>query len=909
MSGISPARWQQLSALFDQAVDASTQQRQVLIVRTAAQDPDLAAKLASMLKASQADGLLDENLNLRTQRADAVTRPSMLGDWVIEYELGRGGTGVVYAARRDAADTGQRAAIKHLHRRWDGSEQVQRFAHERRILARLSHPNIPKLIEHGLDSEGRPWLAQEFVDGIDVLRWAEQQQLTIAARVDLLRDVCAAVQHAHELFVVHRDLKPANLLVDANGHVHVLDFGVAKRTDGLEAGVTTLGALAGFTPEYAAPEQIAGGDVSAATDVYALGVLLYQLITGELPYQIDVQHLGKTAHAIAEQRPKPMEQAIRDLDVSTVQTRLQQRQTTLPSFKRAVRGDLWRIVQRALEKEPQRRYRSVVAMSVDLRRFLQNRPVSVTQSQWGYHARKFVQRNRWAVLLGNAAVLILLMGAASTWLQMQRTGREADMARRSQLAIAEVLRNVGQSGPDVDVASNLLHTGMQQLDTFPPDSVARRELADVLSEVLWLRGHWELAETLTVHELGARINGMGLRDAFDAHLLQRYALAQVKRGNTEPALLALRNALAHTSHLNPATSAKLSLELSQALMIADDPVSAAEAANRAYSQHVAAVDQAHVQNAYRLQQVATLTAARRGAEARAITEALLRAKQSRPESVDDILLLSMAGLRRSLFYDYADAEHLYAQAEPLSAKHVSIHNEFYNLSRAVNLMDLGQTDQSRVYLQRLFDHERYRHDMSESLSGGYDGRSEWYWLLGELALQQGDNAAASQAFAQAAQLLHAEVTHYGDNRSRQHQRTYALALHSIAVRSGNRSLADDVLAQAQASATLPGAQHTYAHAMTIAAQAHAQLPQQPAIAAALFAQAQRVLSDGRSKPLVLEFQLKEHRDALRYAVWEAQAWQAVGDLPRAEHAWAQAQALAQRTVGMQHPFAAALLGQ
>ena len=216
-------RWRRLSELFEQALDADAAGRDGLLRDARAEDAELGDELAKMLAAADIDGSpLDapaaESVAGSEEDEDA---PARLGDWTIGAELGRGGMGVVYAAQRDAGDTGQCAAVKHLRRRWDGSPQAQRFLHERRILADLTHPHIPRLIDHGLDGEGRPWFAQEFIDGQNLLVHADARGLDLRARIDLFRQVCDAVQHAHGHFVVHRDLKPSNILVDADGHPYV----------------------------------------------------------------------------------------------------------------------------------------------------------------------------------------------------------------------------------------------------------------------------------------------------------------------------------------------------------------------------------------------------------------------------------------------------------------------------------------------------------------------------------------------------------------------------------------------------------------------------------------------------------------------------------------------------------------
>lgn len=432
-------RWRRLSALFDRAVDLPASARDEMVKTECADDPAIRRELQAMLDADTADAILDAGASglvdpaLFANRTDTPPddpRDDLsqhLGPWQLEHVLGRGGMGVVYAAHRDDHDTLQRAAIKRLHRRWDGSLQAQRFLQERRILAALSHPGVPRLIDHGLDGDGRPWFALEYIDGQTLIEWADGQQLDLRARIDLFRQVCAAVQHAHEHFVVHRDLKPGNILVDTDGHPKVLDFGVAKRMDE-HASATRTGVFAGFTPEYAAPEQISGGTITAATDVYALGVILYQLLAGCLPLTFDHDDLRATAEAITSRTVARLDQAITTGVPHEVQSRLQQRCVDLKSFRRFVRGDLSRIVQTALAKEPQRRYASVMALADDLKRFLEGRTVSVSGDTFGYRAGKFTRRNRWSVAMAVLAVLALGTGVTGIALQTQEAKAQATRA-------------------------------------------------------------------------------------------------------------------------------------------------------------------------------------------------------------------------------------------------------------------------------------------------------------------------------------------------------------------------------------------------------------------------------------------------------------------------------------------------
>jgi tetratricopeptide (TPR) repeat protein/predicted Ser/Thr protein kinase len=450
-SDVGQIRWRRLSQLFDRVVDLEPLARAALIERECGDDPGLRAELERMLAADAADAALDAGLAEALGDAwDADNHPindeepwpaqRRLGGWQLDRLLGSGSMGLVYAAHRGEGDDTEQAAIKLLRRRWDGSRQALRFLQERRILANLSHPNIPRLLEHGTDGEGRPWFALEYIDGLPLNRWADEHALDLAARIELFREVCAAVQHAHAHFIVHRDLKPANILVDGEGHPRVLDFGVAKRLDALQAGPTRTGLYAGFTPEYAAPEQIHGGPITAATDVHALGAILYQLLSGQLPYRFRSEDLHEAAEAITSRTAEPLDRALATGEPGEVAQRLASRRTDARSFHRFVRGDLTRIVQTALAKEPQRRYASVQALSDDLRRFLQGRPVSVSGDTFAYRARKFVLRNRWGVAMASLAGLALVAGIIGVSWKNRQVQAEAERAELHAKRVEEETR-------------------------------------------------------------------------------------------------------------------------------------------------------------------------------------------------------------------------------------------------------------------------------------------------------------------------------------------------------------------------------------------------------------------------------------------------------------------------------------
>lgn len=439
---MDPRQWARVSALFEQAVDLRGDAREAFIAQHCGDEAALRDALQAMLDADATTAVVDAPLAELVPADSLVEEPSAamgarLGPYRIDGMLGRGGMGVVHLAHRED-DFSQKVAIKRLQQRWGSPGQAERFLQERQILADLSHPYIARLLDGGIDAQGQPWFAMEYVEGAPITQWADAQRLDLRGRIALFAKICEAVQHAHERFVVHRDLKPDNILADAHGHPRVLDFGVAKLVDPLAEGATRTGVAVGFTPEYAAPEQITGGAITAATDVYALGLVLYRLLTGRLPYDLAEHDLTARVDAISRHAPMRPELAITSGTPAQISERLRERDIDAAAFRRFVRGDLTRILQTALAKEPERRYGTVQAFANDLRHFLEGRPVSVSGDTLGYRARKFIRRNPWGVAMASLAVVAMSIGATGIVLQT----REARMqAMRAQ---AEATRAEGE---------------------------------------------------------------------------------------------------------------------------------------------------------------------------------------------------------------------------------------------------------------------------------------------------------------------------------------------------------------------------------------------------------------------------------------------------------------------------------
>jgi serine/threonine-protein kinase len=437
MTWFDSAHWQQLSQLLDEMLELPPAARAERLRALAQEDDTLASELAVLVAAhAKADdeqflaGVADagdaaphgEHATLAGQRLGAYTLVSMLG---------QGGTGSAWLARRDDGRYEGRVAIKLLHLSLLGRAQAERFRREGAILARLSHPNIARLLDAGVSEAGQPYLVLELVDGERIDRWCDANALTIEQRLDLFDDVLAAVAHAHSHLVVHRDIKPTNILVDRDGRVKLLDFGIAKfveeQSPAADSTLTQEGGHS-FTPEYAAPEQWRGETPTTATDVYALGVLLHHLLVGRHPTSPPGANAQQAMRATLDVDPVPLSRAL-ESDAALAQAAAT-RTTTAPKLARALRGDLEHIVLRALRKAPRQRYPTVDALAEDLRRLRAHEPVSARAGAWAYRTGKFLRRHRVGVTAGALASVVALVGAAGTLWQAQRAEKERDRAMR-----------------------------------------------------------------------------------------------------------------------------------------------------------------------------------------------------------------------------------------------------------------------------------------------------------------------------------------------------------------------------------------------------------------------------------------------------------------------------------------------
>jgi eukaryotic-like serine/threonine-protein kinase len=534
--------WARLKSLFARSLDQPDEEREAWLDRNSDDEPELRAELRRLLAqqrrpapvfSADAADLLGKLIPEDDDTADALLGKNV-GAYRLTRLLGEGGMGRVYLAERADGQFSQQVALKLIRAEFATAELHQRFLRERDTLARLTHPNIAQLHDGGVTDAGAPYFTLEFIEGDPITRWCDEQALDIRGRLKLMMKVCDAVQYAHRNLIVHRDLKPSNILVTADGEPKLLDFGIAKPLANTAAGDELTNTQATpMTREYAAPEQVLGDPITIATDVYALGVLLYLLLCGQMPYRRAALGQISWTKAILEEMPEPLERAVgRDVGKGDAASVASSRSTSAPALKRTLRGDLEHVVQRALAKSPESRYATVSAMANDLRAFLDGRPVSGGTRT--YKMRKFVRRHWLPMSVGTIAILAVLGGAAGIAWEARQREHEAERALREEhttKAVKDFLFGLFTAvdpheakGRDI-TARELLDRGAQRIELNMPEQPAlKAELQSVLGRIYYQLGLYAPAGELQKHAIDT------LKVSGDEPLL--LARSEIDRANT-----------------------------------------------------------------------------------------------------------------------------------------------------------------------------------------------------------------------------------------------------------------------------------------------------------------------------------------------------------------------------------------
>ncbi len=546
-------RFESLNRALDELLALSANEREPVLEQWRIEHPDEAPLLERLLKAADSDSWrIDSVLEYAVARSVAgVTADSdqQLGDWQLTQWLGRGGMAEVWLASGSGTHRDQRAAIKRLSPGLATPEFIARFEQERRILATLDDPHIARLLDGGVSADGRPWLAMEYVAGERIDAWCDARQLDLAARVRLLREVAIAVHSAHRALIVHRDIKPANVMVTTEGHVKLLDFGIAKLLDSeneTAADESTQTRSRVLTPQYASPEQFLGATVTTAVDVYQLGLLMVELLCGVRPFQSRSENLVKLAHAVVSEDAPPPSQALNRAALASAEIErvLSARRTTAKRLRRQLRGDLDAIAQCAMARVPEQRYASAMQFADDLDAWLAQRTVRARAPSLGYRVRRFVSRNWLASAAAAALVLVLAAYIGTVLVQSERIRREAELNRLVRDYLVELLREADPRFTRTPQASaeRVLEQGLlraRERFSAQPDLLA--ELLDIGGQVQVGRGDMPRAADLIGEALALR-RSLDPDDPRLTAVLGQYGRALHYSGRYTQAEAALREA-------------------------------------------------------------------------------------------------------------------------------------------------------------------------------------------------------------------------------------------------------------------------------------------------------------------------------------------------------------------------------
>jgi serine/threonine protein kinase/tetratricopeptide (TPR) repeat protein len=541
------ARWQRIQSIFHGAADVAQPEQRAFVEAACGDDQELIVEVLAMLdQDASGHSLLDRNIVDLAQETLAKSVPASLilkevGPYRILRLLGEGGMGVVYLAER--TDLGTQVAVKVLRDAWLSPSRRERFATEQRTLAQLNHPSIARLYDADVLDDGTPWFVMEYVDGVPLTHYCRKLNCSIEQRLQLFRSVCEAVQHAHSHAVIHRDLKPSNILVKDDGSVRLLDFGIAKQLESLDLSVDqTMTGLRMMTPAYASPEQVRGDRVGISTDVYSLGVILYELLTGQLPFDLSGLTPAEAATVITEHEPGKPSAALRRNAGSGANARFL-------SLGKTAWADLDGLCLSALHKDPFRRYPSVEALIRDVDHYLNGEPLEARPDAWQYRIVKFILRNRRAVT-ATALSFILIVGLVVFFTLRVAKARDAALAEAARTQrIQQFMINLFQGGDAAAGPSESLRVitvvdrGVREAKNLNHDPKVQAELYQNLGSIYQKLGKFDEADGLLRSALDRRKSLFGADSPEAAESLTALGLLRSDQAHLDEAEQLVREGL------------------------------------------------------------------------------------------------------------------------------------------------------------------------------------------------------------------------------------------------------------------------------------------------------------------------------------------------------------------------------
>ena len=533
-------RWNKIQTLFEKALELNPSERENFLKNDCGDDKELFDDVMSLLAADEKQhSIFSGSAADYVAVDDANLDGKIFGNYRAIKQIGSGGMGSVYLAERADGHFEQKVALKVVKPGMNTREIITRFEEERQILARLQHPNIARLLDGGISEIGLPYFTMEYVEGKPITEYCDENNLTIEQRLELFKKVCEAVLYAHQNLVIHRDIKPSNILVQEDGTVKLLDFGIAKvfEVDADQKFVTRTG-MRIMTPEYASPEQVRGEPVSTATDIYSLGLILYQLLTGCPPYEVTSTSALEMERIICLTEPQRPSTVITKVFSSTnggnktsADYISQKRRTTIPKLRKRISGDLDNVCLMAIRKEPDRRYSSIAQFIADIDNHLTGLPITARKSTAGYLTRKFIQRHKVGVVVATVAIVLIALVTVFYTIQLAEERDRAQLEAEKSKKVSEFLAGIFQvSDPEQSkgesiTARELLDNGVKRIES---------ELADQ-PEVL--------ANMLNV--TGNVYRSLGLYDKAQALLQRAYSINDSILGSDSPETVKSLNDLAN----------------------------------------------------------------------------------------------------------------------------------------------------------------------------------------------------------------------------------------------------------------------------------------------------------------------------------------------------------------------------